>query len=145
MKLSMRADYGLRAMIDLANHAGQGAVQSGQIAMRQSISEPYLDQLLTSLRKAGLIWSVRGPSGGHGLAKAASAVTLAEIVLALEGQSTPMACIHENGSCQLGAECAIRHVWEQMEAASLAVLKGVTLEELAARQAHLQSRVMYYI
>jgi len=145
MKVSMRADYGLRAMIDLAQHAGQGTVQSAHIAARQSISEPYLDQLLTTLRKAGLIWSVRGPSGGHSLAKAPGDITLADIVLALEGQGTPMTCIQEEGRCQLGTECAIRGVWEAMEAASLAVLKGVTLAELATRQGQLQSRVMYYI
>lgn len=141
----MRADYGLRAMIDLCQHEGQGPVQSGQIAARQSVSEPYLDQLLTSLRKAGLIWSLRGPSGGHGLARPAASITLAEIVLALEGQTTPMACIQEPGRCQLGSACAIREVWEAMDSACLAVLERMTLAELSARQEQVQSRVMYYI
>jgi Rrf2 family protein len=141
----MRADYGLRAMIDLAQHEGQGSVHSGQIAERQGISEPYLDQLLTNLRKAGLIRSVRGPSGGHNLAKPAASMTLADIVLALEGQTTPMTCMQDADHCQLGTECAIRDVWLDMETESLAVLRNITLAELAMRQAQKQNRIMYHI
>ena len=72
-------------MIDLAQHAGLGPVQSHDIAERQDVPEPYLNQLLTLLRKAGLIASRRGPGGGHFLAKPATRITLAEVVTALEG------------------------------------------------------------
>ena len=61
MKVSMRGDYGIRALVDLADHYGEGPVQSREIAERQYIPEPYLDQLLTMLRKAGFIHSRRGP------------------------------------------------------------------------------------
>ncbi len=67
MKVSMKGDYGVRALVELAHHYGEGPVQSAVIASRQSIPEPYLDQLLTSLRRAGFIRSVRGPQGGHAL------------------------------------------------------------------------------
>jgi len=141
----MRADYGLRAMIDLAEHYGQGAVQSAQIAARQRISDPYLDQLLTALRKAGLVHSVRAPSGGHALARPPTDVTLAEIVVALEGPSTFVSCMQDEHTCQLGKNCAILDIWRDMEAASMRVLQDTTLAELASRQAARMNREMYYI
>src|SRR6185437_4021914 len=135
MRVSMRADYGLRAMIDLAEHYGQGTVQSAQIAARQRISDPYLDQLLTALRKAGLVHSVRGPAGGHALARRPEQITLAEIVVALEGPSTFVSCMQDQDTCQLGHGCAIQAIWREMEGASMRVLQTTTLAELAARQA----------
>src|SRR3990170_2402022 len=65
MKVSMKGDYGVRALIELAHHYGEGPVQSAVIASRQGVPEPYLDQLLTALRRAGFIRSVRGPQGGR--------------------------------------------------------------------------------
>ena len=75
----MRADYGARAMIDLTQHYGQGLTQSAAIAARQQIPESYLERLLTGLRRAGLIRSVRGPSGGHELARTPSAINLDQV------------------------------------------------------------------
>lgn len=141
----MRADYGLRAMIDLAEHFGQGTVQSAQIAARQRISDPYLDQLLTALRKAGLVHSVRGPSGGHTLARRPDQMTLAEIVVALEGPSTFVSCMQDEHTCQLGHGCAILAIWREMEDASMRVLQSTTLADLAARQAAGRAQEMYYI
>lgn len=141
----MRADYGLRAMIDLAEHFGQGTVQSAQIAARQRISDPYLDQLLTALRKAGLVHSVRGPAGGHTLARRPEDMTLAEIVIALEGPTTFVSCMQDEHTCQLGHNCAIQVIWREMESASMAVLERTTLAELAVRQAAERSSEMYYI
>jgi Rrf2 family protein len=145
MRVSMRADYGLRAMIDLAEHYGQGAVQSAHIAARQRISDPYLDQLLTALRKGGLVHSVRGPSGGHTLARRPEEMTLAEIVVALEGPSTFVSCMQDEHTCQLGTNCAIQEIWRNMEDASMRVLQGTTLAQLAARQLAERSQEMYYI
>lgn len=69
MKLTMKGDYGLRAMLDMAAYYGQGPIESADIARRQYIPEQYLDQILMALRKEGLVKSVRGPKGGHMLAK----------------------------------------------------------------------------
>ncbi len=68
MRISSRGEYGLRALLDLAQHHGQDLVTSADIASRQQIPEAYLNQLLITLRKAGLVRSVRGPKGGHELA-----------------------------------------------------------------------------
>src|SRR5688572_23414336 len=87
----MRADYGARAIIDLAQHYGQGLTQTAEIAARQRIPESYLEQLLTTLRKAGLVRSVRGPAGGHELARSPANLTLGDIMDVLEGVSSPAA------------------------------------------------------
>ena len=69
MRLTMRSDYGAHAVIELALHYGHGPVQCAEIAARQKIPEAYLDQLLSSLRRVGIIKSLRGPHGGHELAR----------------------------------------------------------------------------
>src|SRR2546423_15139520 len=68
MRLSMKTEYGVRAIVELAANAGRGALQSGEIARRQVIPGPFLDQVLMTLRRAGLVHSTRGPHGGHGRA-----------------------------------------------------------------------------
>ena len=78
MRVSTRSDYGLRALIELAGHYGRGPLQSSEIALRRHIPEQYLDQLLTSLRKAGFIRSVRGPSGGHELVRPPTDINIKE-------------------------------------------------------------------
>src|SRR3989304_5201364 len=85
MKVSMKGDYGVRALIELAHHYGEGPVQSAVIASRQGVPEPYLDQLLTALRRAGFIRSVRGPQGGHALIRDPQELRLSEAIGALEG------------------------------------------------------------
>src|SRR3982074_172856 len=85
MRLSMKTEYGVRAIVELAAHAGRGALQSGEIARRQRIPGPFLDQVLMTLRRAGLIDSVRGPHGGHRLARNPEEIRLDEVIACLEG------------------------------------------------------------
>src|SRR5438552_16512295 len=99
LRVPMRADYGARAMIDLAQRYGRGLTQSNTIAVRQQIPESYLERLLTSLRRAGLIRSVRGPSGGHELARAPEGITLGDVWNALEGTQAIGMCLDDDGSC----------------------------------------------
>ncbi len=133
MKVSMKGDYGLRALIDLAQRFGEGPVQSSAIAGRQSIPEPYLDQLLTSLRRAGLIRSVRGPQGGHALIRDPNEVTLAEALVALEGSLAPIACLDDPAGCPK-SPCGLREVWDQVHEATVKLLEGITIGELAEKQ-----------
>src|SRR4051794_22155275 len=77
VRISTKGDYGVRALVELAHHYGEGPVQSAEIAGRQGIPEPYLDQILTTMRRAGLIRSVRGPQGGHTLARPPAEIHLA--------------------------------------------------------------------
>jgi Rrf2 family protein len=85
MRFSMKTEYGVRAILELAAHAGRGALQSGEIARRQGIPGPFLDQVLMTLRRAGLIDSVRGPHGGHRLARSPDEIRLDEVIACLEG------------------------------------------------------------
>src|SRR5688572_33292314 len=115
MRVSMKGDYGVRALVELAHQYGNGPVQSAVIANRQSIPEPYLDQLLTSLRRAGFIRSVRGPQGGHALIRDPHDLRLSEAVSALEGSLSPIACLDDPNGCHRNASCCLRGVWEAIE------------------------------
>src|SRR5260370_8180632 len=81
----MKTEYGVRAMFELAAHHGGDAIQSAEIARRERIPGPFLDQVLLILRRAGLIRSVRGPPGGHLLTRSPSEVRLDEGIPTLEG------------------------------------------------------------
>lgn len=141
----MKTDYAMRALIDLASRQGHGPIQSAEIAGRQSIPEPYLDQLLTVLRKGGIIRSVRGPQGGHALAKASSQITLADVVVLLEGNPSPSSCLDRPSDCQLAAACAIREVWQDWQTSSLELLHKTTIADLLERQNRHKQTVMYHI
>lgn len=129
MRISTKGDYGVRALIELTHHYGEGTVQSAQIAARQRIPEPYLDQLLTTLRKAGFIRSVRGPQGGHALAKEPAEIRLSDVIRSLEGSLSPVSHLHDEGY-----QCRAAHeVWHQVEEATAEILDGVTIADLAVR------------
>src|SRR3954454_17302080 len=110
MRMTMRSHYGAHAIIELARCFGQGPVQCAEIAQRQQIPEAYLDQLLSSLRRVGLIKSIRGPLGGHELARNPGALTLGEVITALEG---PVARLENEDGPQptdWATVCAVRNV-----------------------------------
>ena len=130
MRISTKGDYGVRALIELSHRFGQGTTQSAEIAARQHIPEPYLDQLLTTLRKAGFIRSVRGPQGGHALLHAPEEIKLSDVIRALEGSLSPVSHLHDEGY-----QCRAAHeVWHRVEDATAKILDGVTIGDLAARE-----------
>ena len=134
MRVSMRVDYGVRAMVDLALHARDRPAQAVEIAARQHIPEPYLEHLMTTLHKSGLVASRRGPQGGHSLAKAPSEISLGQIVVTLEGRNAPLDCIETPTGCGVYTVCAQRDVWESVEKAFIDLLEATSLESLASRQ-----------
>jgi Rrf2 family transcriptional regulator, cysteine metabolism repressor len=85
MRFSMKTEYGVRAIVELAANAGHGALQSAEIARRQGIPGPFLDQVLMTLRRAGMVHSTRGPHGGHVLARRPEEIRLDEVIDSLEG------------------------------------------------------------
>jgi len=134
MKVSTRAEYGLRALIDLANHYGEGPVQSRDIAERQGLPEPYLNQLMTSLRRAGLVSSKRGPTGGHILAKPPEQINLHEAFDVLEGSTSPWWCVEtEDPDCIYAAGCSLRPVWHAINGAVIQVLRGMSLADISGK------------
>jgi Rrf2 family protein len=137
VRLTMRSDYGAHAVIELAHHYGEGPVQCAEIAARQKIPEAYLDQLLSSLRRAGIVRSVRGPHGGHELARDPRQLTLGDIVTALEGPVVPQEFVHglaDDGVEDWSAACAVRDAWLAATEASQRVLDATTIQQLVERQ-----------
>ena len=115
------------------------------IAARQAIPEAYLEQLLTTLRKSGLIRSTRGPHGGHELARPPAEIRFAEVIAALEGPLVPLDCLNDADACVVSPTCGMREVWQEVMASTQRILEATTIEDLVERQKARESRVMYYI
>jgi Rrf2 family protein len=143
VRISMRAEYGARAIIDLAQRYGMGLTQTADIAARQHIPESYLEQLLTTLRKAGLVRSVRGPAGGHELARSPSDVTLGDILDALEGVGGGGS--GDERSAVVASAAVLQDVWRDLADRYQRLVHGITIEDLVQRQAEREARSMYYI
>jgi Rrf2 family protein len=139
----MRSDYGAHAVIELARQYGGGPIQCAEIAARQKIPEAYLDQLLASLRRAGIVRSVRGPHGGHELAHDPHRLTLGDVVTALEGPVVPQEFVHvpSDDSDDPGwlSACAVRNAWLAATEASQRVLDSTTIQELLDKQVLIRS------
>ncbi len=134
MKVSTKGDYGIRALIELTHHFGEPRpTQSGEIAARQNIPESYLEQLLTTLRRAGFIRSVRGPQGGHALVRDPGELRVSEVIEALEGSILPIDCLDDGSPCSKSGGCAQREMWQTVREAILNVLDSTTIGDLAER------------
>lgn len=153
MKLSTKGRYGLKAMLDIAVNVESGCVPIKSISMRQSISEPYLEQLFSSLKKSGLVNSIRGAQGGYVLSDKPENITVGQILRALEGSLAPVDCVLEKdftnpGSvCQSADCCVIKGVWEKIRDSINNVVDSITLEDLVQdyKKAQNNSEYMYYI
>ncbi len=130
MKLSTRSRYGTRMMLDLAQHYDEGPVQIGNVSKRENISVKYLEQLIIPLKKANFIKSVRGPKGGHMLAKPPEAITVGEIVKVLEGGINLSSCIENPEVCDRTRECLTRGLWEEATKAMYEKLNSATLSKM---------------
>ncbi len=132
MKFSTRSRYGLRAMVDLAQNYQSGTpIPLSQVAERQDLSEGYLEQLMTFLRKGGLVRSVRGAQGGYLLAREPAKITAGEIIRCLEGPLSPTDCVNEDDPeiCGRSETCVTRGMWERIREAVAEVLDSTTLED----------------
>lgn len=130
MKLSTRSRYGTRMMQHLAQHYDQGPIQIGDIAKGQDISVKYLEQLIIPLKKFNFIKSVRGPKGGHMLARPPEDITVGEIVKVLEGGIDLAGCIENPEECNRSSNCLTRGVWEEATKAMFDKLNSVTLSNI---------------
>ena len=137
MRIPMKVDYGVRAMVELALHYGEGQVQTADIANKQSIPEAYLDQLMTSLHKFGLVISRRGPQGGHRLAMDPSEIDLHMVMSTLDGSISPLDCLIHPNDCIFSETCAQQEVWKSVEDAVRDVLRNISLADLAQRHQRL--------
>jgi Rrf2 family protein len=146
MKLSTRGCYGLRAMLELALHFGGKPVLMRTIADSQGISRKYLHALLTSLKSAGMVRSVRGSGGGYLLAKPPAKLRVHDIVQVLEGSLSITDCVEDPSTCGRSPGCVTHELWQELSHAVETLLAGITLEDLVTRHgAKASESSMYHI
>ncbi len=143
MRVSLRSNYGIMAAVDLAMQGGAGPIQAKSIARRQGIPARFLEQVLHTMKKAGLVSSQRGAQGGYVLSRKPSDVSVAEVLEALEGPILHMT--DSNGRAQ--GSILLAKVWDRVHEAERHVLEAITIEELAGeqRQIEQQRSPMYHI
>ena len=136
MKLSTRSRYGARILVDLARHNDHGPVQIGEISKRQDISVKYLEQLIRPLKQASMVTSVRGPKGGHMLAKNPKNITLGQIVRLFEGQAELVECISNPEQCNMSDDCQVRLAWKEATRVLYEKLDSTTISDLMQENAN---------
>jgi Rrf2 family transcriptional regulator, cysteine metabolism repressor len=136
MKISFKGDYALKIILDLARTYDQGISQIKDIAKRQDIPERFLEQIITMLKSAGYVKTVRGPKGGVFLAKDPSKIVMGEIVRLMEGPTSPIACVSRTAYARCGFEknCVFKHIWAEVRDRINDVVDHTTFQELAEKE-----------
>ncbi len=132
MRLSARGQYGVRAVVELAAHQRQEPLSLRELAEIQGVSSSYLEQILGTLRRAGLIDSARGAHGGYHLARPPEEITVGQVVRALDGPIAPVACASEEEApaCDHVVGCPTRAAWLRLRDGIAAALDGTTIADL---------------
>ncbi len=131
MRISTKGDYGVRALIDLALHEGEGPVQRADIARRRQVPESYLEHLLAQLRRDGFIRSTRGPGGGYELAMLPREISLLRALESLEGSLAPLGCLGDDESeDDHDSLCGQQRVWREIYDEMRRKLASVSLADL---------------
>jgi Rrf2 family cysteine metabolism transcriptional repressor len=142
MKLSLRGEYALRALLVLGLNYGKPVVRIQAISDHQNIPKRFLEQILNDLKSAGVVQSRRGVAGGYRLAKRPEEITLATVVRHVEGALAPVSCVSERfyqkGSCPDESRCAIRSVMKEIREAIVKIAERVTVAEMCDRWRKLQ-------
>lgn len=139
MKLSTKGRYGVKAMVDLAINYGEAPVSIKTISKRQEISEYYLEQLFSPLRKAKLIRSIRGAQGGYVLNKEPKDIKVSDIMYVLEGPIEIADCI-DGVACNNVDCCATRMLWKKIKESIDEVMEGITLQDIVNDYKEIQER-----
>ena len=134
MKLSTKGRYGVRLMIDLAIHYGEGPVLLREIAKREEISEKYLSNLVNPLKARGLVEATRGVHGGYVLGKRPAEITMKEIVEVLEGSLCLVDCVEKPAACDRVALCVARDLWSEAAQGIGRILGKYSLADMVLRQ-----------
>lgn len=158
MKLTTKTRYGVRALFDMAYHAGTLPVQVKDISRRQEISPRYLEQIFQVLKKAGLLHSKRGPQGGYSLARPPAEITLLDIITATEGRIALLDCseegVEKNGkatACERMNHCVTQSLWAEAGQHLEAYFASVSLKDICDKaralgmERELDHRFMYFI
>jgi Rrf2 family transcriptional regulator, cysteine metabolism repressor len=130
---STKGEYGVRLMVQLARRYGRGPASLAEIAADEDLPRAYLEQLVTSLRDAGLVVSTRGAHGGYEVATHPSHIRMSEVLRALEGPIAPMICASDepdHASCDRSTRCTVNVLWVRVRDAITGTLEGMTLADL---------------
>ena len=133
MKISTRSRYGTRVLLELALHWDERPVLLKDIARKQQIPLPYLQQLIGPLAKKRIIKTSRGPRGGISLLKPPNEVRLSEVVQLLDGSIARVKCVDDPETCSFSGLCVTHDIWGEVKKATSKVLESVTLQELVWR------------
>jgi Rrf2 family iron-sulfur cluster assembly transcriptional regulator len=138
MRLTTKGRFAVTAMIDLAMRQGNGPVTLAGISQRQVISLSYLEQLFGKLRRHGIVDSVRGPGGGYNLARRAEAVTVADIIVAVDEPLDATSCGGKENchgsSHDEASRCMTHDLWATLNAKMIDYLDSVSLKDLVDKQ-----------
>src|SRR3989442_14375803 len=142
MKLSVRGEYALRALLVLGYSSNQPSLRIQSISEQQNIPKRFLEQILNDLKSAGMVQSKRGVAGGYRLARQPEEISLASVVRHLEGALAPVSCVserfYEKCSCPDESRCAIRSVMKEVRDAVVNIVENLTVADLCARARKLQ-------
>jgi len=131
---STKGEYGVRLMVQLARHVGAGPASLSEIAQAEDLPRAYLEQLVMSLRDAGLVMSTRGARGGYELVRPPEEIRMSEILRALEGPIAPMICASEDPehatTCDRTTRCTVNVLWVRIRDAIAGTLEAMTLADL---------------
>ena len=131
MKISTKGRYALRIMTDLAMHDNEEYIRLKDISERQNVTLKYMEQIISSLKKAGYVKSLRGAQGGYMLAREPKTYTVGTILRLTEGSMKPVACLEdEPNQCSKAGECVTLRLWKMLDEAMESVLDKVTLQDL---------------
>ena len=134
MMLSTKARYAVMAMTDLARTGDGSPVCLADIAERQEVTQPYLEQIFSKLKKGGLVRSVRGPGGGYTLSRDAEDIPVSDIVVAVEEPLKITRCEHGNGGClSEKSRCLTHDLWEGLEMSIYGYLRSISLQDVCTR------------
>src|SRR3989442_9823609 len=137
MKLSLRGEYALRALLVLGLNYKQSVVRIQTVSQQQNIPKRFLEQILNDLKSAGVVESKRGVAGGYRLARPPEEISLATVIRHLEGALAPVSCVseqfYEKCSCPDEARCAIRSVMKDARDALVKVVEKLTVADLCGR------------
>lgn len=140
LELGRRADYAVRAVLALADAYGGERLKAHDIATRMDIPASYVPRILAELVRAELASSTAGPDGGYVLARDPAALTLHEVIVAVEGPVNSTACVLRGGPCRWEDACAVHEPWARAQQALLDELAATTFEQLVAADRELQGR-----
>ena len=135
MWISKRTDYATRAVLALAIGEGEGPIKLGELARRTAVPTSVLEQVMPTMRSAGIVRSERGAHGGYRLNKPPEEITLERVVRLFQGQLAPIGCATRSHPepCPMSVDCSLRFVWEEVRDAIIAALARTTFADLAAR------------